>query len=130
MDRAETVRRYMEAWNTGDVESTFDLVDPEIVVDWTESKAPYRGVYRGLDGYRELYAELLGAFAGGRAEAHDVVEAGDRLAVQNTAYLSGRDGIEVIARSTIVITFREGKIIELKLFQQHDDALRAIGATG
>jgi ketosteroid isomerase-like protein len=128
VDRADAIRLYLDAWNTGDVESTIDLVDPGVIVDWSESNAPYRGIYHGLDGYRGLYADLIGAFAGARAEAHEIVEVGDRVAVANTAHLSGRDGIEVIARSTIVLTFRGDRIVELKLFQEHGDALRAIGA--
>jgi len=127
-DRVEIVRRYFEAWETGDFEDTLKELDTRITVDWSESKAPYARVYTGLAGARQLYEELRQTFEDARIDAHDLIEAGPCVAARNTAYLRGRAGIEVVARSTIVFTFDGGKIVEIRLFQEHSAALEAIGA--
>jgi ketosteroid isomerase-like protein len=52
------------------------------------------------------------------------------VAVQNTAHLRGRNGIEVKARSTIVFTFRNDKVSELRLYQDDAAARAAMRAAG
>ena len=130
-DRQALADSFAAAWNAGDVEATLAYLDPGIEVDWSESNAPYRGVYRGVNGYRRLFAELRQSFQATRTEVHDRVVSGPHLAVANTAHMQGREGIEVAARSTIVFTFGDDdRIVAIRLFQAHDDALRAIGAEG
>lgn len=117
----------MTAWNEADFEPSLDAVDPDITIDWSESHAPYAGVYVGIGGWRRLFRELPAAFSEARTELHEYVEAGPSVALRNTAHLRGRDGIEVTASSTIVFTFRDDKLVSIRLFQDHDDALAAIG---
>jgi hypothetical protein len=50
--------------------------------------------------------------------------------VSNTAHLRGREGIEVIARSTFVFTVENGLIARLRMFQGRDEALEAAGLSG
>jgi hypothetical protein len=50
-----------------------------------------------------------------------------RVIVENVAYLRGRDGIEVEARSAWLVTFQDGDQISLKLYQTMRDALEAAG---
>ena len=47
--------------------------------------------------------------------------------VRNTAHMRGREGIEVIARSTQVFTLENGQITRLRLFQERAEALEAAG---
>jgi hypothetical protein len=47
--------------------------------------------------------------------------------VSNTAHLRGRDGIEVIARSTFVFTVKNAQITRLRMFQERAEALEAAG---
>jgi ketosteroid isomerase-like protein len=47
--------------------------------------------------------------------------------VPNTAYRRGREGIEVIARSTFVFTVENGQITRLRMFQERAEALQAVG---
>ena len=47
--------------------------------------------------------------------------------VPNTAHMHGRDGIEVVARSTFVFTVESGQITRQRLFQEEAEALEAAG---
>ena len=49
------------------------------------------------------------------------------MIVENVAYLRGRDGIEVEARSAWLVTFQDGEQISLTLYQTMREALEAAG---
>ena len=49
------------------------------------------------------------------------------MVVTNTAHMRGRQGIEVIARSTLVFTVENGRITCERLFQEQAEALEAAG---
>jgi len=127
-DHLAIARRYVEAWSQGDVDDLLGHVDPRVEVDWSESHAPYAGVYHGIEGWNKLFAETRTAFSEAWSEVHEYVERGPHVAIANTAHMRGRDGLEVTARSTLVMTFDGDRIVAAKLFQDHADALRAIGA--
>jgi hypothetical protein len=73
-----------------------------VEVDWCESRAPYRGMYRGHDGWLRLFAEMRAPFEDVSSEPHRFVVAGQHVAVPYTVRVRGRDGIEVNARNTLV----------------------------
>jgi hypothetical protein len=63
-----------------------------------------------------------------RVEIVDLRELGDGLLIaENVAYLRGRDGIEVEARSTFLIRRRDGLTTSLTLYQSRQEALEAAG---
>jgi ketosteroid isomerase-like protein len=123
----ELVEWFLTAFNDGDTERALEHVDPSVRVDWSQSHAPYAGVYTGFSGWRRLFGELRGAF-GGEAwhEVHEIIEEGRHVAVYNTVHLLGREGIEVTASSTLVFTFEDDKLTSIRLFQEHADALEAM----
>src|SRR3954451_3232769 len=128
-DLVEIAGRMIDRWNRADFDSDLPDVDPEVEIDWSESKAPYAGTYRGHAGWNELFRHMNESFEHSWAEVHEYIVVGPHVAVRNTGHLRGRGGIEVIARSTLVFTFRDDRIIEARLFQEHSDALAAIQAS-
>lgn len=126
-DNLAIVKRYIERWDQGAFDVPFEAVDPDVTVDWSESNGPYGGVYRGHRGWVELFSEIRNAFQDASVQVHDYVLAGPHIAVHSTARLRGRDGVAVTATSTMVWTFRDGKITAVRLYQDHADALEAIG---
>jgi hypothetical protein len=52
---------------------------------------------------------------------------GDFVVVPNIAYRRGRDGIAVSARSTPVYTIHDRQVTHVCLFQEQDEALKAVG---
>jgi ketosteroid isomerase-like protein len=120
------VKAYLERFNRASFGPPFEAVDPAVTIDWSESNAPFSGVYSGHDGWVELFSEIRNAFQGADVEVHEYVVSEPHVAVRATVHLRGRDDIEVGASNTMVWTFRDGKIVALRLFQQHADALKAI----
>jgi hypothetical protein len=45
----------------------------------------------------------------------------------NTAHLRGREGIEVVARCTLLFTVENGQITRFRMFQEHAETLEAAG---
>jgi ketosteroid isomerase-like protein len=126
-ENVEIVRRSIEAWNRRDLGAFLALFHPDAEMDWSRSRAPFKGVYRGR-GEQETFWDLFwSTFADVQIEAHEFIEAGSEVVVLNTAHMRGRDGIEVIARSALVNTVENGQITRLRLFQERAEALEAVG---
>jgi ketosteroid isomerase-like protein len=66
------------------------------------------------------------AFEEIRVELVELIKVEDeRLIAENVAYLRGRDGIEVQARSAWLITTRDGEQTSLTMYQTKQEALEA-----
>ena len=127
-ENVETVRRSLTAYNDGDVEGALEEWAPDAVWDWSNGRAFDARVYRGRDEIRAFWQERLAAFEEIRFELVDLQEVeDDRVIVENVAYMRGRDGIQVEARSAWLITFPDGKQTSLTLYQTKQDALEAAG---
>jgi len=57
----------------------------------------------------------------------ELIERGDYVVVPNRACFWGRDGIKVEARGVFVNTVRKGHIVELRLYRDRAQALKAVG---
>jgi ketosteroid isomerase-like protein len=121
------VRRGMEAWNRQDLTTWLAVFGSDAEIDWSRSRGPLRGVYRGHTELETFGDEWWSMFDDIRFETHGFTESGSQVVVPNTARLRGRDGIEVVARSTFVFTVEGGQITCLRMFQERDEALEAAG---
>jgi len=126
-ENVEVVRRHVEAWNGCDLTTWLDTFRSDAEIDWSRSRGPHKGVYRG-HGEREVFWDAFwSTFEDIRLEVHGFTEVGSEVVVPNTAHMRGRQGIEVIARSTLVFTVENGRITRERLFQERTDALEAVG---
>jgi ketosteroid isomerase-like protein len=127
-ENVEIVRRNTGAFSRRDFAGFMEDWAPDAVVDWSNSRGPEAGVYRGHGEVRAFAQRFSEAFEENRIELVDPVEVKDGLVLaENVAYLRGRDGIEVQARSAWLITFRDGQQTSLTLYQTRQDALEAAG---
>jgi ketosteroid isomerase-like protein len=127
-ENVEIVRRSTDALNHRDLEGIMENWAADAVVDWSNSRGPEAGVYRGHDEIRAFAQRFLAAWDEARFEIDDPIEVeDDLLVVENVAYLRGRDCIETEARSAWVTTFREGQQTSLTLYQTKQEALEAAG---
>src|SRR5262249_61359301 len=92
-------------------------------IDWSRSRGPLRGVYRGHSEQATFWNEFWWTFADVKLETHGFTEMGSEVVVPNTAHMKGREGIEVVASSTLVFTVENGQITRLRLFQEQAEAL-------
>ena len=126
-ENVEIVRRYIDAYNRGDLTTASALFRSDGEIDWSRARGPLKGVYRG-DREREAFRDaFLSTFEEVQLEAHGFTEVGSEVVVPNTAHMRGRDGIEVTARSTFVYTVENGQVTRLRMFQEQAEALEAVG---
>jgi ketosteroid isomerase-like protein len=126
-ENVEAVRRHNEAWNRRDLTTWLASFSPGGEVDWSRSRGPLKGVYRGHGELEVFWDEFWSTFEDVQVEMHGLTGIGSEVVVPNTAHLRGREGIEVVARSTFVFTVENGRIIRLRLFQERAEALEAAG---
>jgi ketosteroid isomerase-like protein len=129
-ENVEIVRRGIEAWNRRDLIRWLSLWSPAGEVDWSRSMGPLKGVYRSHNALETFWNEFWSTFEEVELETHGFTQTGPHIVVSNTAHLRGREGIEVIARSTFVFTVENGLIARLRMFQGRDEALEAAGLSG
>ena len=126
-ENVEIVRRMNEAWNGRDHGAWLAAYSPEAEIDWSRSRGPLKGVYRGHDELEAFWDAFWSTFEDVQVEYHGFTEVGREGVVPNTAHVLGRQGIEVVARSTFVFTVENGRITRLRMFQERADALEAAG---
>jgi ketosteroid isomerase-like protein len=123
----EAVRRNIEAWNRRDLTTWLALYRSDAEIDWSRSRSPFKGVYRGHREWEAFWDVFWSTFEDVQLETHDFIQAGSDVVVPNTAHMRGRQGIEVIARTALVYTVENGQITCLRLFDEQDEALEAVG---
>jgi ketosteroid isomerase-like protein len=126
-ENVDIVRDALEAYTRRDVEALRTLADPDIVLDWSASRGWLADVYRGVDESLRFYADYFEAFDAIEIRPDRLIEAGDSVVVPNVAHQRGRDGIEVSARSTLVFTIRNSKLVRICLYQETEQALKDVG---
>ena len=126
-ENVEIVRRSLEAWNRRDLKAWLALFRSDAEIDWSRARGPFKGVYRGHDEFEAFWDVFWSTFDDVQVETHGFTEAGSEVVYSNTAHMRGRDGIEVVARSTFVNTVENGQITRFRMFQERAEALEAVG---
>ena len=127
-DQVQVVCAAFDAFNRGDIDATLENAAPNF--DGT-TRAPLGADNRAVFSRSEAlkyFREASALWESARLEIDELIEIGDNLVVPHTAHLRGRDGIEVQARTTWVITVREGQIERICLYQEKREALEAVAA--
>ena len=128
-ENVEVVRRSTDAYNRRNVDGMLENWAQDAVLDWSNARSFDAGIYRGHGEIRAFAEGFLATWDAVRFEIVDrprEVEDG-LLITENVAYLRGRDGIEVQARSAWLITIRDGEQTSLTLYQTKQQALEAAG---
>jgi ketosteroid isomerase-like protein len=126
-ENVDAVRRLSDAWNRRDLTGWLALFTAGGEMDWSRSRGPLKGVYRGHGELQVFWDAFWSTFEDVQVEMHGFMEIGRQVVVPNTAHIRGRQGIEVVARSTFVYTVQNGQITRQRLFQDEAEALEAAG---
>lgn len=127
-ERLEVTRQALKAVDENHWDAVAALLAPDVVFDETRSRGPQRGIYRGPDELRQLWEQMTQIWESVRVELGDVRMVGEKVVVPRTFRARGRDGIEVTARSTWLVTFEGDKIVRLCLYQEEHEAIAAAQA--
>lgn len=125
----EVVRRSIELWSRGDVEGALEMATDDLVMDWSNSIGPAKGVYRGREAVRRFWIAFVDAFEETRWDLEEIIEV-DESRVIAVTHLRARgrgSGIDVDAVGAQLWTIREGKSQSVKLYQSKTEALEAAG---
>ena len=126
-ENVEVVKRMIDAYNQRDLAGLKAFSHPDVELDWSASRGFVAGVYRGFDEFERFWRSYFDAFEEMAAEPERFIDAGESVIVPNVVHIRGRDGIEVSARSAIVFTFRSHRITRMCLYQETEQALKAVG---
>ncbi|HET7388306.1 MAG TPA: nuclear transport factor 2 family protein [Nocardioidaceae bacterium] len=107
------VRRGFAAFNTGDVDTLRQLLDPN-VIQIVPGHSPQAGTYKGVDNVLGYYAKL-GELTGGTFRAHliDVFGDGEGKVVALHQTSAVRNGVKRVSKDAIVFTVVGGRATEL-----------------
>ena len=126
-ENVELVRRGIASANAGDWESFFRDVAPNWELDWSRTRGPeVPGVYRGEEAQR-LLIDFFESWQSVRVEPHEFIEEGEHVVAPSTTHFVGRDGIGVRARGALTFTIRDGMLVHTGLYQDKQEALKAVG---
>ena len=113
MEDLAVVQAAVGAMGSGDVEGLLERFAPDAIADWSNSLAPYRGVYHGREeitrGWRE---NLLDAFEELGVEADRIEQVGEgTIVVGSHLCARGRKEIEVDAHGGQLWRLRDGLVV-------------------
>jgi hypothetical protein len=124
-ENVEATRKTNAAFRSGDWDVCADAADPDIFVrtdpSWPEQRIYGREAWMAFcRGTRESWGPDL--------SIEDIVDLGDRLLVRyRWAVRGGSSGVEGEQRYSEIATFREGRVVFIEYFHDHDQALKSVG---
>jgi ketosteroid isomerase-like protein len=122
----ELYRRGIEAFNRRDLDAFLALADPDVV--GTSRVLAIEGQsYRGHDGTREWWKDLLGVFPDFMIEVAWVRDTGN-LTVSELRNSAGGEGSAALEELVWQVSeWRDGRVVQWQIYERERDALEAAG---
>ena len=125
MSHADLIHELTDKWNSGDVDSVFELYTEDAEIR-TGPHWPEQATYRGREAIRATSAEFASLWETLQIEVDSLDEYGDKLFAIGAWRMRGAaSGIDGEMPIFIVFTFRDGKIAVLEWFADRDTAVAA-----
>ena len=130
-ENVEIVRRIYDAAARRDDTTAFEIYAEDIVFDVSHVRTAFlytQSVYHGHEGVRQVWREGLDAFGEIDMEPQELVDAGDQVvAVVRERHAGRTSGARVESAHTAVWTLAETRVTRVEMFEDHDQALEAVG---
>ena len=129
-ENVEIVRRVSDAYNRRDVGAMLDDLHPEI--EWHPwLQIQFGGgatVYRGHQAVRKGIRELEEAFSEIEAEQTEIRDLGERVVAIGRLRGRGKES-DAMTESALawIVEFKSGKVIRVREYRDHEEALEAAG---
>ena len=122
----EIYKRVLEAFNREGIEGVLEYFGKDVEV--YDPDLPPGRPYRGREAVREVSEQLTSGFESVQIRDFELLPAGDRVvAVLHTHGRGEGDDIEVEMRDAHTVIFRDGKIVQWRLYLDPDEALADAG---
>jgi ketosteroid isomerase-like protein len=130
-ENVEIVRRIYEAVARRDAAAPFAVYAEDIVWDVSNSRRATimdSVAYHGHEGVRKFWEEAVSAFGTVDLDVDEVIDAGDRVVALIREHEIGRtSGVPVDTRHVAVWTLADGKVVRMQIFDDREQALKAVG---
>jgi ketosteroid isomerase-like protein len=126
-ENVEYVRRWVELWNSGDLEAFGAIHRPDVVVlppdSWPDGE-----VSRGRDAWVRQVMRIKDSWKSDRIEPPELEAVGDNVIMRNRWTTRGKDsGIDFETQFYVVFSFSERTIKRIEFFLERARALEAAG---
>ena len=132
-DSVDVAKRVIDAVNRADFDGIVESVSEDFEFDFSNSRGPTSGVYRGRDGLREFLRSFFEAWASLEFDPQEEIielEGGRVLTVNALRGRGHESGVEVAATGASIWTIRAGKVATMTFYQSKAEALEAVGLSG
>jgi ketosteroid isomerase-like protein len=129
-ENVEVVRAMYEVANARDkLDADFALLAAEVEFHVSGAFPDLDPVYRGHEGVRKLNEALNEPWLTLSLDPEKFIDAGSRVLVLSRFHARGRDGMELKLDLANLWTVRDGQIVKMEAFADHERALEAVGLT-
>jgi ketosteroid isomerase-like protein len=130
MTLEETIHTAYGAWSRRDVDALFEVVHPSAEARPILGANIGVGVYRGHDGLRQWFKDLHQEWETFETRVTRIDDRGERALCTIQVHACGRaSGVVIDAELYHLIEMRDGLIVRLDAFRDHQGALDALAAT-
>ena len=130
-ENLDVVRRIYDAAARRDDVIPFEVYAEDIIWDISNSRRALlamKPVYHGHDGVRQYWRENISVFGEVDFEVEELIDAGDQvLAVIREREVGRASGVPVEATHLALYTLTGGKVIQMQVFDDRQQALEAAG---
>jgi ketosteroid isomerase-like protein len=127
-ENVDIVRRSVEAFLAGDIESALSYLHPEVQWHGTIGGLDEGRIHRGHDAVIASFAENLASWEQLTLEPEDYIEAGDSVVVLwHEVAKSRHSEVEMETRTAVVYTLRDGLVVEVQGYMDRDAAFASLG---
>ncbi len=121
-NHVDIVKDFYSAINRNDVPAALISFDSEVV------RIEFENSYRGLPEVKEHFTKANGTWAEGSCEPEKILTQGNKVIAFVHVRVRLKDKTDWIdGRTADVFTFRDGKVIEMRLFLDSKEALEWAG---
>ena len=125
-ENVELTRGLIEAFNRADWEAALKDVTRDFRCDFSRANGPLRGVH-SADQWRQFLDDWSQGWQHIQIDAHEFIEVGEHVVVPWTMRGTGREGIEVVARTCWAFKIHDGRLAAITYFETKSEALDAVG---
>jgi ketosteroid isomerase-like protein len=126
-ENVEIVRRFFDAFERGDVQTSLACFHPEIELS-TPPSQPGASTYHGLDGVRRATTIWVGTWDDFHMNVEELTDLGEQVLVRVRERGRGKgSGVEVERELFDLFTIRGDRIVRLRMYDTRPEALQAAG---
>jgi ketosteroid isomerase-like protein len=126
-ENVEIVRHFIGLWNAGDLDGFADLWDSNAVFRAVEGW-PEPGPWCGRDAIMGQWRRMREDFGEQTVVIEKITAHTDWVLVRQTWRARGdRSGIETELSNSAALRLRGGKVVEIRFYWDHAEALKAVG---